>query len=46
MLPLPGPDPMHGPRNLHPYLRSNDATAYFYSVPIIPLYASGATSSR
>jgi hypothetical protein len=31
---LPGPDPVQGPRNLHPYLRSNDATAYYYAVPI------------
>ena len=32
--PLPDPDPVQGPRNLHPYLRSHDATAYYYAVPI------------
>jgi hypothetical protein len=31
---VPSTLPMHGPRNLHPYMRSNDATAYYYSVPI------------
>jgi hypothetical protein len=32
--PLPDPDPVQGPRNLLPYLRSNDTTAYSYAVPI------------
>ncbi len=33
--PLPGPDPVQGPRNLHPYLRSNYYTNIFQR-PLIP----------